>query len=123
MCQHYETIWAFETAQFRVEYSATPSDSLDLSWDDDGSVTADLADDRLTAFTARVRVIHIPTDAVLGEDYLGECIYANPSDFIDHRGCRADPAKNYGSYFSDMVREAIAEARAAVAKMPQLRAA
>lgn len=60
--------------------------------------------------------MHRDTEAVLGEDYLGGCGYQNPSDFIDHRGCKADPAHQYGSYFSDMVRNSIQYAREHIAK-------
>lgn len=37
---HYELIWSFDTANYRVEYCAAPDEDLDLSWDDDGSTPA-----------------------------------------------------------------------------------
>ena len=112
----YELIWSFDTANYRVEYCAAPDDDLDLSWDDDGSTAEGLESGKFCAFVARVQVLHRDTEAVLGEDYLGGCIYESPGDFIDHRGCRADPSKNYGSYFSDMVREAVRQSREHIAK-------
>ena len=33
-----ETIWFFETVNFRIEFNAAPEDDLDLSWDDTGEV-------------------------------------------------------------------------------------
>lgn len=40
--------------------------------------------------------------------YLGNSIYEKPAEFRDHFGMNAN---GHGSYFSDMVREAVAEAR------------
>lgn len=112
----FETIWEFNTAQFRVEFAAAPEDDMDLSWDDTGETREGLESGLYCCFVARVRVLHVPTDdTVLGTAYLGQCIYENPSDFVRH-----------GGYFDDMVSEAIREARkyrATLAEMPKLRAA
>ncbi len=109
---HYEEIWRFETARCAVIFDAMPENDLDLSWDDDGSVAEGLASGLYCAFVARVRVLVDGNEA--GVSYLGQCIYENPSEFIDHRGIAATPG--CGSYFSDMVREAIAEARKTAAR-------
>jgi hypothetical protein len=108
-----ETVWSFETRNFRVAYTIAPEHDLDLSWDDDGSVRAALETCKYVAFSARVCVVHKPTGVIVGEDYLGNCIYGAPKAFIDHRGLRFRErfGVSCGSYFSDMVREAISNAR------------
>ena len=58
---------------------------------------------------------------VLGEDYLGNCIYKSFDDFMDHRACGKQNRKwakqgksgQCGSYFSQMIGDAIKEAREA----------
>lgn len=115
MIEKLDTIWAFETANIRVEVNALPEiDTLDLSWDETGVVAAQLRAGELEAFMVQVRVIHKPTDFEMATEYLGQCIYPSFSDFRDHIGlaakCKAD-GRNYGSYFSDMVREACTVAR------------
>jgi len=56
----------------------------------------------------------------LASDYLGNCIYKTPRDFMDHVGIRiverAESAKrnrtiHYGSYFHDMVSNVIRDGR------------
>jgi hypothetical protein len=117
---HYENVWSFETANLRVSFDVAPEDYLDLSWDDDGSIREGLESGKYVAFVARVRVTHKATGAELGADYLGCCIYESPREFMDHRGLaaksRAD-RRNYGSYFSDMVRTACQEARKQLAAL------
>ena len=123
-----EQIWKFETKSFRVIFEVSPEDDLDLSWDETGETREKLDDGIYCAFVAHVKVVHKPTGATLGEDYLGSCIYESPRDFMDHYGLaaksRADGC-NYGSYFHDMVREAITAARkeAQTMKAIKLRAA
>lgn len=113
-------IWAFHTKQFTVRFLASPEYHVDLSWDD-GSTREQIESGDLCAFVAHVECVHRPTGAVLADDYLGGCIYANPSDFIDHRGIKAHA--HCGSYFSDLVRNVCADARKALASMPRVRAA
>jgi len=115
----YENIWTFHTARCVITLDVTPDDDLDLSFDDDGTVAENLNSGLWCAFVARVRVLIDGEEA--GCDYLGGCIYENPSDFMDHRGINSTGC---GSYFTDMVRSAITEARAwcAIPK-PQMRAA
>ncbi len=104
--RHWENIWSFETARVRVAFDVAPENDLDLSWDEDGSTAAGLESGEYVAFQARMTVYIDGAEA--GADYLGNCIYRSAEEFIDHRGCKAG---GYGSYFSDMVRGAIAEAR------------
>lgn len=108
MCtRNRERVWKFQTQNFRIEYNVSPEDDLDLSWDVDGSVRKGIEDGKYVAFIAEVRVVHKPTGAELGSDYLGGCIYENAQQFRDHIGLRGKS----GSYFLDMVRTAIHEAR------------
>lgn len=113
-------IWEFKTKNFIVRMSCEyEQHSLDLSWDETGEVCEKLASGEWQAYTFHAEVIERATGATIGEDYLGESIYANPEDFRDHVGLaiksRAD-GRNYGSYFMDMIREAISEARKSYAK-------
>jgi len=77
----------------------------------------------LMNFGVRVRVLHDRLGEV-GHDYLWNCIYASIEEFEDHRECKAQERamnekarRNHksrvqiGSYFSDMIRCACAEAR------------
>lgn len=122
----------FETANYIVRVSAEEEQDLDLSWDETGRTLKQLERGDLIAFTAHVEVIHKPTGATLGEDYLGNCIYKSFADFMDHRACGKQNRKwvkqgkegRCGSYFSDMIHEAIEQARATYPKtrLGQLRA-
>lgn len=115
-----ETMWAFNTAHFRVVWSITPCYDLDLSWDESGEVAGQITRGELDAFDSAIKVYHRPTGLELGAAYLGQSIYANPAEFRDHIGIKAKSrrdGRNYGSYFPGMVREAIAEARATLAQL------
>lgn len=113
------TIREFNTLNYKVRVLAEAETDVDLSWDDTGHVAEQLDRSELIAFCAHVKVIHTPTGAVLGEDYLGQCIYKDFDDFMDHRECGIQNRKyesqgergRCGSYFSDMIREAIGLAR------------
>lgn len=112
-------VWDFKTANFRVALECTPDYELDLSWDEDGSVLRDLENGNLFAFVAKVAVYDLTTGNEIGADYLGSCIYKSVEDFIDHRevgrynrelAAKGETAR-CGSYFRQMVTEAISEAR------------
>lgn len=128
MREHEETVWVFQTKNFRVEYAVAPDYDLDLSWDEDGSTREGLERGDLYAFVAHVKIVHLPTGAILGEDYLGSCIYKNAQEFMDHRQCGAENRRlratgsdsRCGSYFTDMISEACAAARTEVAKMKNI---
>lgn len=111
-----ETVWEFKTARFRVAFEIEPEDDLDLSWDETGEVREGLESGLYVAFVAKLAVYLDGRE--VGADYLGGCIYESPEAFRDHVGSKA---KGYGSYFSDMVREAIKEARQTLAAVPTLR--
>lgn len=109
----------FVTPNYRVRITAETEYDLDLSWDETDRTQKQLESGDLIAFCAHVQVTHRPSGAVLGNDYLGNCIYKSFADFMDHRACgrqnrkwaRQGKAGRCGSYFSDMIREAIREAR------------
>jgi hypothetical protein len=115
----YTPIWSFRTHNFKVLYSICPEPDLDLSWDDDGSTAKGIAAGELIAFQARVEVINRRTGCVLGAQYLGNCIYESAEAFISHRhpnpqyrNCSLNHDDvRFCSYFPDMVRDAIKEAR------------
>ena len=58
----------------------------------------------------------------VGTDYLGGCIYRSLAEFMDHKECgkankeyeSKGEAGRCGSYFKDMIHEAIKEARATI---------
>ena len=112
-----EVIWQFKTRNFTVQWLIFPCEDLDLSWCETGETRENLESGLWTAFDSEIRVLFRGVE--IGSDYLGQSIYENPSDFRDHIGMNA---KGHGSYFSDMVREAIAEARKTLANMPEMRA-
>jgi hypothetical protein len=109
----------FHTENYIVRVSAEEEFDLDLSWDDTGETLKGLQNGEFIAFCAHVEVIHRLTGAVLGEDYVGNCIYRSFDDFMDHRACGKQNRKwakqgktgRCGSYFKDMISEAITEAR------------
>lgn len=121
----YDVVWSFRTPNFTIRLRAEPDDDLDLSFDDSGEIRNGLDSGLYTAFRAHVEVICRTNGAVLGEDYLGGCIYESVSDFIDHRivgaqnrayAARGETAR-CGSYFTQMITGAIAEARKNYAKL------
>ena len=98
-----ECLWTFSTKNFTVKWYVSPCEDLDLSWDDDGSIREGLLEGRYVAFDCEIAVYL--RGLKIGADYLGQCIYENAVDFrTDHIGSK-------GSYFTDMVREAIRDAR------------
>lgn len=109
----------FHTENYLVRVSAEEEWDVDLSFDKTGRVRKQIESGDLIMFCAHVEVIHKPTGAVLGEDYLGNCIYKSFEDFMDHRKCGKQNRKwakqgkegRCGSYFADMIGEAIREAR------------
>ena len=116
------TIREFKTRNFKVVVDALEEYDLDLSWDEDGETARKLASGEYVAFVARVRVFLKGSE--IGTDYLGGCIYESLGDFQDHRACGRQNAEyaargeagRCGSYFHDMIRTAIADARATLAE-------
>lgn len=120
----YETIWSFNTKRFNVSLAYDYDEAVDLSWDDTGEVRAKLESGEWCAYVFRVSVMCDGRE--VGADYLHGSIYADPREFRDHVGLkiksRADGC-TYGSYFVDMMHEAIGEARKALCNTPKLRCA
>ena len=88
-----------ETPNFIVRIVALHESDPDLSWDDDGSILADIECGNLDLFCACATVTHKPS-GVQGVDYLGNCVCSGPRDFL-RNGCARD-----------MVRVAVNECRA-----------
>ena len=112
-----EVMWQFKTRNFTVQWLIVPCEDLDLSWCETGETRENLESGLWTAFDSEMRVLFRGVE--IGATYLGQSIYENPSDFRDHIGMNA---KGHGSYFSDMVKEAISEARKTLANVPEMRA-
>jgi len=133
-----ETVWEFETKRFRVALEIEPEemDPADsFCFDDDIEA---VRNGSVEWFGARVSVYL--DDLRVAWDYLGGCAYTTIREFYEshrdadpmNRNCtimrRAwnganDPNAKISvcHYFPSMVREAIAEARKALANMPELR--
>ena len=60
---------------------------------------------------------------VIATDYLGNCIYHSYEEFNDHVECAQmrKQGKNAGSYFSDMVKTVIREAREEIIAMQSVK--
>ena len=126
-------VWHFETENFTVSFQALPDDDLDLSFDEDGSVAEKLENGEFIAFTAKVSVClkTATSDIELGTSYLAGCIYNTYEEFMDHKEVgkknkewqAQGSTARCGSYFSQMVTDAINEARAALKRLPNMRQA
>jgi hypothetical protein len=110
-------IWEFKTANFKVVVSAETEHCIDLSWDESGEATHRIETGEWEVFCATVRVFY--RGAEMATEYLGNCIYADPKDFRDHVGSKG----KWGSYFTQMVKDAIHETRQNLLNAPRLRAA
>lgn len=98
---------------------AVEDNDLDLSWDEDGSTRAGLESGKFCSFGVVVTVYC--RGSKVGEDSLWGCIYESPRAFMDHLGIKhyspkpgTIPEGQCGSYFADLIRGAIAEARKSV---------
>lgn len=122
------TIREFRTEHYRVVIEALEEFDIDLSWDDDGRVATGLDNGEFIVFCAHAYVEYMPTGKVIGEDYLGQCIYKSFDDFADHRECGKQNRKwakqgkdgRCGSYFLQMISEAISEARTHAKELSKL---
>ncbi len=103
-------MWSFKTRNFTVIWEISKDDLYTEGMDADTAreCREKVRSGEWKCFNSEVRVIENSSKKVLGQAFLGGSIYANPAEFRDHFGMNAG---GYGSYFSDMIREAIAEAR------------
>lgn len=116
-----ETFWQFKTARFTIKWMIEEEQGYRYDGDDeDGSIQAALNDGSMVAFTSKVAVYLDGLE--VGSDYLGGSAYYadRVATFRDHIGMNA---RGHGSYFSDMVREAVTEARKTLRNVPRMRAA
>lgn len=111
MSNTWTILWHFDTAQFRVELARRLEAWPDLSWDDTGETRAKFESGEWGCYAFRVRVLCLGHE--IAAEYLGNSIYADPAEFRGH----------FGSYFYDMVKSAIAEARRTLASRPYVRVA
>lgn len=111
----WQTMWSFKTKHFRVAWDITPDEDCDASFDETGETAEKIASGEWSCFVSRV-IVELNGREV-GCDYLGNSIYETPAEFRDHIGARG----KYGSYFTDMVRSSIAEARKNVAALQSVK--
>ena len=109
-------IHKFNTKSFSLTVETMEERFPDLSFDDSGEISAQIESGDLEIFTVRARLRC--NGMLVGEDYLSNCIYSNPRDFRDHFGIRRNCQ---GSYFSDMIRECVAQGRSSLNSIPTLR--
>lgn len=109
-------MWTFNTRHFQVAWDIEDDELCTRYMEKDLAAQCKRLVARGTwkCFSSRISVTHCGTGVVLSEVYLGGSIYGRPAEFRDHFGMKA---KGHGSYFSDMVREAVAEARENFARM------
>ena len=113
-----ENIYTFKTSNFTIRVDAIEEIYPDFSFDESGETQEMIERGDLVCFAVRASVSFRGSD--IGEDYLGNCIHENIQDFRDHLGIKKHA--NRGSYFTDMIRESIREARKTLSEMPKLRA-
>ena len=102
---HWDQIWTFKTDRFTVEVSVAPeTDRPEDRFEFDDDVRA-ILDGNCDWFMVRSRVL-MDHKFEIGTDYLGGCAYYHSEDFLRD------------SYFYDMVRTAIKEARSYLKKYP-----
>ena len=105
-------MWSFKTKNFTVVWEIEP-DSLYTEYmgaDLAAECRANVRSGKWKCFTSIVRVLENSGKTELAAEYLGNSIYENPEEFRNHFGMNQ---KGHGSYFSDMVRTAVREARKA----------
>jgi len=125
----YEELWSFRSGDFRVTLECAPEPYPDSSWWDE-ETRDKIERDVWGVYVFKVAVYW--RGQKLAADHLGDSVYADPREFRDHREAakqtrelraKGNPAI-VGSYFSDMVHQAISEARREWNRpRPRLRAA
>ena len=121
-----ENIYTFKTRNFTIRVDAVEEIDPDFSFDESGETQEMIERGDWVCFAVRASVSfrnngsrYANANVEIGEDYLGNCIHENIRDFRDHLGIKKHA--NRGSYFTDMIRESIREARKTLSEMPKLR--
>lgn len=107
---HPDALWTFETKNFQVRWRIS-EDVLSVQHMEPALAAKcrkNVDSGKWQCFESIVEVKHLPTGLILGEAYLGNSIYEDPRKFRDHFHMTK---KGHGSYFRDMVHDAIAQAR------------
>lgn len=97
--RNFTVLWLITPDVFSVRHIAVP---LAKQW------KKEIRSGKLKCFQSEIRVVCNTTGIILGEAYLGGSLYQNPAEFRDHFGMTAG---GWGSYFADMVKEAVGQAR------------
>lgn len=115
-------LWQFKTKNFCVALHCETEAFPDLSFDETGETQEKIASGawECVCFVVTVRW----NGRYLADTTLGNSIYADVRDFRkEHIGAKG----RYGSYFRDMVREAVSDARSELQRIkstiPHVRAA
>ena len=128
-----DTVWSFSTARFTVALEITEDYGYQYDGDDNGETQALLDSGDYVAFDSSV-VVRLDGREI-GRDSLGGLVYSadEMSDFwtahrdpdVMNRNSSARPGVPVciGHYLPEMVRQAIAEARATLAHAPAMRVA
>ncbi|MDO8415582.1 MAG: hypothetical protein Q7S87_05160 [Agitococcus sp.] len=105
-----KTMWQFKTRNFTVRWVIEPDVLCTQHMDPElaKECIKNVRSRKWKCFQSEIEVVCNTTGVSLGQAYLGGSIYANPAEFRDHFGMSAN---GHGSYFVQMVREAIAQAR------------
>jgi hypothetical protein len=108
-------LWTFETANFVVSLDCCAEWAPDFSWMEEDDL-ARIESGEWECVSFRVTVAD-RRGIVIGCDWLGNSIYADVADFRrEHIGARG----KWGSYFRDMVHEAVSQARSEVERIASL---
>lgn len=126
MSNYIGRIRAFHTERFTVVADAYYEDEP-VDVDDDGETQRAVDRGDYLHFRVHVRVMY--KGRTIGEDHLGGCIYESISAFMDHKECGKQNREweaqgkegRCGSYFTDMIHEAIREARKTLADVKTVR--
>lgn len=114
--QTLENIYTFNTRNFTVSVDAMEECSPDLSFDETGETAEMIERGDWLCFAVRASVSINGME--IAEDFLGNCIYKNTRDFMDHFGMRRN---GHGSCFSDMIRNVCAESRKTLNNLPKVK--
>lgn len=103
-------MWTFRTRHFTVKWFIEDDilDTMGMEPALAAKCRRNVASGKWQCFSSEIQVTHNGTGVCLGEAFLGGSIYEDPAAFRDHFGMNK---KGHGSYFSQMVREALAMAR------------